>query len=96
MQRSVLHVHRDDTHAFAILHHQVEGEVLDEKVGVVAEGLTVKSVKDGVAGSIGGSCASICLTALSVFQRLSTERSLIDFTFFRPREGDTEVFELAK
>ena len=34
---TVLHVERDDTHALAVLHNQVEGKVLDEEVGVVTK-----------------------------------------------------------
>ena len=35
MKRSVFEAERDDTLALAVLHQQVEGEVLDEVVAVV-------------------------------------------------------------
>ena len=35
MERSVFEAERDDTLALAVLHQQVEGEVLDEVVAVV-------------------------------------------------------------
>ena len=45
VQGAVLHVERDDTGALAILHDQIESEVLDEEVGVVAEGLAIERVQ---------------------------------------------------
>lgn len=37
VQGPVLHVERDNTNTFAILHDQIEGKVLDEEVGVMVE-----------------------------------------------------------
>ncbi|KAI6755199.1 hypothetical protein HG531_004305 [Fusarium graminearum] len=59
VQSAVLLVVGEDTAALTILHNQVEGEVLDEVVGLVAERLAVESVKKGVAGSVSGSTASL-------------------------------------
>ena len=66
MQGAVLHVERDDTNTLAILHDQVEREVLDEEIGVVAEGLAIERVQQSVAGTVSGSSATICLTTLAV------------------------------
>ena len=63
---TVLHVERDDTNALAVLHNQVEGEILDEEVGVVTEGLAVECVEEGVTGTVGSSRASVCLAALTI------------------------------
>lgn len=81
VQRAILHVHRNHTDALAILHEQVEGKVLDEKVGVVTQRLTVQGVQDGVTGTIGSGGASVSLTALAVLERLSTKGTLVDLAF---------------
>ncbi len=77
VQSAVLLVVGEDTTALAILHNQVEGEVLDEVVGVVAQGLAVQGVEEGVAGSVGGGTASVSLATLAVLLRLTTESSLV-------------------
>jgi hypothetical protein len=51
---TVLHVQRDHAPAGAVLiHDQVQGEELDEKLGVVAERLAVQGVQQSVPGSVG-------------------------------------------
>jgi hypothetical protein len=77
VESAVLLVVGEDTAALTILHDQVEGEVLDEVVGLVAERLAVESVKKGVAGSVSGSTASVGLATLSVLLGLTTESSLV-------------------
>ena len=78
VQGTVLLVVGEDTAALAILHDQVEGEVFDEVVGLVAEGLAIEGVEEGVAGSVSSSAASVRLATLAELQRLTTERALID------------------
>jgi hypothetical protein len=77
VQSAVLLVVGEDTAALTVLHDQVEGEVLDEVVGLVAEGLAVEGVKEGVAGSVSGSTASVGLATLAVLLGLTTESSLV-------------------
>jgi hypothetical protein len=77
VQGAVLLVVGEDTAALTILHNQVEGEVLDEVVGLVSERLSVESVKKGVAGSVSSSAASVSLSTLSVLLGLTTESSLV-------------------
>jgi hypothetical protein len=77
VQSAVLLVVGEDTAALAILHDQVEGEVLDEVVGLVAERLSVESVKKGVSGSVSGSAASVGLATLAVLLGLTTKSSLV-------------------
>ncbi len=48
MQSSIFHVHSEYTNTFTILHQEIESKVLDEEVGVVAEGLTVEGVEDSM------------------------------------------------
>ena len=66
-----------DTLACAILHDQVNGEELDEVLGVVTQRLTVQGVEERVAGSVSSSAASVCLTALAILLRLTAESSLV-------------------
>jgi hypothetical protein len=96
MQGSVLHVQSDHTDTLAVLHEQVERKVFDEEVGVVSEGLTVQGVQDGVTGSVSGGGTSVCLSTLSILERLSTESPLVDLSFLGSRERNTVVLELAK
>lgn len=94
VQGTVLEVQGDDTDALSVLHQEVQGKVLDEKVGVVSEGLSVEGVKNGVSGSVGGSGTSVGLTSLAVLEGLTTERSLVNLALFGSGKGDTIVLEL--
>lgn len=77
MDGTILLVVGNDTLALAVLHDQIGGEVLDEVVGVVAERLSVESVKKSVAGSVSGGAASVGLTTLAELLGLTTECSLV-------------------
>jgi hypothetical protein len=48
-----------------------------------------------VTGTVGGSGATVRLTAFAELERLTTESSLIDFALFGARERYTEMFKLA-
>ena len=76
------------------VHDEIESKVLDEKVGVVSERLSVQGVEDGVAGSVSGGSTSVSLSALSKVERLSTESSLVDLALLGSRERDTVVLQL--
>ena len=91
---AVLHVEGDHANTLAILHDEVEREVLDEEVGVVSEGLTIEGMKNGVPGSVGCGCTTVCLSTLPELQRLTTECALVDLALLRPRERNTVVLEL--
>jgi hypothetical protein len=82
VQCAVFHVKRNNTDTFAILHNQVKSEELDEKVGVMAEGLAVKGVEKGMACTVNSSSTTICLSAFSIFERLATKSTLVNFSFF--------------
>ena len=76
---TVLHVQRNDTDTFSVLHNQVQREVFNEEVRVVSERLAVERVQESVSSTIGGGGATIGLTTLSELQRLTTESALVDF-----------------
>jgi hypothetical protein len=94
MEGTILHVECNNTNTFAVLHDQVECEVLDEEVSVVTEGLAIKSVEESMTGTVSSGCAAVCLTTLSVLQRLTTKGTLINFSFLRPGERHTVVLKL--
>ena len=83
VEGAVLHVERNDTDTLAVLHDEVEGEVLDEEVGVVAEGLAVERVEEGVAGTVGRGGTTVSLATLAEFEGLTTERTLVDLALLR-------------
>lgn len=83
VEGAILHVQRDDTNAFAVLHDEIECEVLDEEVGVVPEGLAVERVEESVPGTIRRRCAAVGLATLAVLQRLTAESTLVDLALLR-------------
>ena len=95
MKGAVFRAERDDTDTLAVLHDQVQGEVLDEEVGVVTEGLAVEGVEKGMTGTVSGSSATVCLATLAKLQGLTTEGALVDLAFLGTRERNTVVLKLA-
>ena len=59
VDRAVVHAQRDDAAAGAVLHDQVDGEILDEELGGVAQRLAVERVQHGVAGAVGGGAGAL-------------------------------------
>jgi hypothetical protein len=88
------HVQGDDAPAAALLiHDEVDGEVLDEEIRLVAHRLTVERVQDGVAGAI-CSRAGALRDALAELGRHAPERALVDLALVGAREGHAPMFEL--
>lgn len=77
VEGTILLVVGENTATLTILHDQVDGEVLDEVVGVVTERLAVESVEKSVTGTIGSSAATVSLAAFAVLLRLTTESTLV-------------------
>merc|ERR1719462_231807 len=78
VDRAVFEVHGDDAFAFSVFHDEIEGEVFDEVVGVVSQGLSVQRVQHGMPGTVGHGAAAMSLPAFAVLQALPTESALID------------------
>jgi hypothetical protein len=68
VEGAVLHVHSDDTDRLAILHDEIKSKVLDEEVGIVAQGLAIEGVEDSVASTVGGGGAAVGLSTLAVLE----------------------------
>ena len=93
MDRAVVEVPRHDAAADALVHDQVEREILDEELGVVAQRLLVERVQDGVAGAVGRRAGALG-DALAVFRGHAAERALVDLALGRARERHAEMLEL--
>ena len=63
-----------------IVHDEIEGEVLDEELRLVAQGLLVERVQDGMAGAVGSGTGSLG-GALAVLRGHATEGALVDGAF---------------
>lgn len=94
MNGSIGHVVGHDSTALALVHDEIECEVLYEEDAVVAEGTTEEGVKHTVASSVGDGAATIGLTTSSEVLGLTSEGSLIDLSFLGSGEGHTVGFEL--
>ncbi len=67
MQRAVLHRQRDDAAAAALLvHDEVDGEILDEELGRMAQRLAVHGVQHGMAGAVGGGASALGLALAEI------------------------------
>ena len=94
MDGAVLETERNDAHALALVHDEVESEVLDEEVRVVAQRLAVERVQERVARTIGDARATLGLLAHAVVERGAAERALIDAAVLFAAERHADVLEL--
>ena len=95
VDRAVVEIDGDDAAAAAVVvHDEVDGEILDEKLGRVPQRLAVHRVQHGVAGAIGGGAGAL-RGALAVMRGHAAERALIDLAVFFPaRERQTPMLQL--
>ena len=94
MDRAVVEVPRHDAAAnAAFVHDEVEGEILDEELGVMFQRLLVERVQDGVAGTVGGGAGALS-NALAEFGGHTAEWALINFALGGAAEGDAVVLKL--
>ncbi len=88
------HVERDDAAAGAVfIHDEVDGEIFDVELGLVAQRLAVKRVQDRVARAVGGGAGAL-RDAFAEIRGHAAEGALVDLAFFGAREGHAEMFEL--
>ena len=94
VDRPVRQVPRHDAATDALLvHDQVEGEILDKELGVVAQRLLVERMDDRVAGAVGGGAGAVGRGALAVLHHVAAERALVDLPGFGARERHAEMFQ---
>lgn len=68
MQSSILHIESHHADALPILHDQIKCKVFDEEIGVMTKRLAIKSMENGMTGTISSSSATISLAALAILQ----------------------------
>ena len=94
MQFTCCHVDGDEPSTCTLLvHHQIDREVLHEKLRLVLQRLLIQGVQHRVSGAIGGSAGSLC-RALAKMGRHAAERALINFAIFGARKRHSIVLEL--
>lgn len=81
MQRPILQRERDHTAAFTVFHQQIEGEILDEVVAIVAQRLAVKCMEQRMTGPVGHATTSMSLAAFAELEGLTAEGTLIDLAW---------------
>ena len=92
---AVLQAQGDDAAAGAVLvHDQVDGEVLDEELGRVAQRLAVKRVQHGVPGAVGGGAGALRGRAFAEVGGHAAEGALVDLAVLGAAEGQAVVLEL--
>ena len=95
VQGTVIHVERHQAAAGAIaVHDQVDGEILDEELGRIAQGLAIERVQDGVAGAVGGGAGALGSGALAISGGHAAKGALIDLAFLGARKRHAEMVEL--
>ena len=95
VQRAVLQAQRDDAAAGALaVHDQVDGEVLDEELGRVAQRLAIERVQHGVAGAVGGGAGALRGRAFAELGGHAAERALVDAAVLGAGERHAVVLEL--
>ena len=94
VDRAVLHAQRHHPDALPLVHDEIQREVLDEKLRVVAQSLAVQSVEHRVPGAIRRARAPVRLAALAEVEALPAERALVNLPVLRAGEGQAVVLEL--
>ena len=75
-----------------VVEEQVDGEVLQEKLGVVLQALLVERVQDGVAGPVGSGTGALG-NAFAEAGGHAAERALVNPAVLGTGEGNSVVFE---
>ena len=92
---AVIEVPGDHALAHAVFRHdQVEREILDVEFGVVAQGLAIERVQDGVAGTVRRRAGALHRGAFAVVLHVAAEGALVDAAILGAREGHTIVLQL--
>lgn len=95
MDGSISHVvsHDSDT-VVTVVHKKIHGKVFYEKDAIVTKSSTKESVEHRVTSSVSDAAAAISLATSSPFLRLTSESSLVNFTFSSSTERHSIGFKL--
>jgi len=95
VKSAVFHAESNDSAAAAlVVHYQVKREVLHEEQALVLQRGPVQSVQHSVTRPVCCGGTPIRLATLAKLETLTTESSLIYFSFLRPREWKTVSLKL--
>ena len=93
VDRAVIEIPCDDPAADTFLHHEIDGEVLDEKLGMLAQALLVERMQHRVTGPIGGRAGALG-DPFAEMGRHAAEGPLVNPTFLGAAEGHAVVLQL--
>ena len=93
MQATRCQVDRDDTPACAIFHYQINGKILNEKLGIVFEGLLIQRMQHRVACAISCRTGALC-SAFAKVGRHAPKRALVYLAILRTGKRHTVVLQL--
>ena len=96
VDRAVLKAQSDDAAAGARgrVHDQVEREIFDEEIGVVAKRLLIERVEHGVAGAVGGGAGALGGRPFAHILHHAAEGALVDPALRGAREGYAGMLQL--
>lgn len=95
MHGAVVKLPRDNALTNAIFRHdQVDGEILDEELGLFLERLAIERVQDRVAGAVGGGAGALHRRSFAKLGGVAAEGALINLAFLGAREGHAIVLKL--
>src|SRR5690606_19945865 len=92
VQRSVGHVQRDDSAALAVLHDQIDREVLDEELRLVLQRLLIQRMQHGVPGPVRRRTGAL-RRALAEMRGHAAERALVDAAVLGAGERQAVMLE---
>ena len=81
MQFAARHIQCGDTDTAVIFHHQIKGEIFDEKFGFMTQRLTIKRMQNRMSGAV-GSGTSALRNAFTEISGHAAKRPLVNFAFF--------------
>mmetsp|Transcript_56355 Transcript_56355/g.132811 ORF Transcript_56355/g.132811 Transcript_56355/m.132811 type:complete len:210 (+) Transcript_56355:180-809(+) len=81
---TILETECHDSNTATPVHDEVERKILDEKFGIVSQGLAVERVEHGMTGAVGDARTAVRLPTSSVVKRLASESTLVNLAFIRP------------
>ncbi len=94
VNRAVIHFKRHQANAATFFaHDQIKCEIFDKELGLRAQRLSIKRVQNRVARAVSRS-ASTLRGAFAEFGCHTAERTLINLSFFRAREGHAPMLKL--
>ena len=93
MNGAVVELERDHAAAAALVHDEVDDEILDEEFGGMLERGAIERVQHRVAGAVGGSAGAL-RDAFAVIRGHAAERALIDLALLGARKRNAPVLEL--